>query len=53
VAGDQAIRTIAIESTDRSAVLRAIEDMGLAGYLNANYAVVCARSSIAGRNATR
>ena len=39
VAGDRAIRTIAIESTDRSAVLRAIQDMGLAGYLNANYAV--------------
>jgi exopolyphosphatase / guanosine-5'-triphosphate,3'-diphosphate pyrophosphatase len=39
VAGDQAIRTIAIESTDQSAVLRAVEAMGLAGYLNANYAV--------------
>jgi exopolyphosphatase / guanosine-5'-triphosphate,3'-diphosphate pyrophosphatase len=39
VAGDRAVRTIAIESTDRSAVLRAIQDMGLAGYLNANYGV--------------
>jgi exopolyphosphatase/guanosine-5'-triphosphate,3'-diphosphate pyrophosphatase len=39
LAGDRAIRTIAIESTDQSAVLRAIQAMGLGGYLNANYAV--------------
>ena len=39
LAGDRAIRTIAIESTDQSAVRRAVQEMGLNGYLNANYAV--------------
>jgi exopolyphosphatase/guanosine-5'-triphosphate,3'-diphosphate pyrophosphatase len=33
----QGTRTIAVESEDRQAVLRAVHDLGLAGYLNTNY----------------
>jgi exopolyphosphatase/guanosine-5'-triphosphate,3'-diphosphate pyrophosphatase len=39
VANGQAIRTIAIESPDQGAVLEAVREMGLAGYLNMNYGV--------------
>ena len=39
IANGHPARTIAIESTDQAAVLEAIHQMGLAGYLNTNYGV--------------
>ncbi len=37
VANGKPTRTIAVESTDAAAVLRAVEALGLTGYLNTNY----------------
>jgi exopolyphosphatase / guanosine-5'-triphosphate,3'-diphosphate pyrophosphatase len=48
VANGQPIRTIAIESTDQAAVLEAIREMGLGGYLNMNYGVGL-RAAVDGR----
>lgn len=43
VVDGRSTRTIAVESADRTAVLAAVHDLGLDGYLNVNYQVGVAR----------
>lgn len=37
IANDQPVRTIAVESEDADAIVRAVESLGLGGYTNTNY----------------